>query len=112
MGFGLRVYAAKAAVRQSPQRGQCTASREVKSLLLNAFGLRLNACRSYPIPMTSLRRMRTTQERRRWGHDQGSGAALRRSRSPKNLPMVWDDIWHGFQKSWKKFRKTKWKTKD
>lgn len=55
-----------------------------------------------------MRHMKTTQERRRWFADYAD-VSLRRARSPKLLPTLWDDIWRRAQRSWKEQRQTKYK---
>lgn len=37
------------------------------------------------------------------------GPYVRPKRRPKNLPEAWDDIYRCYQRSWKEFRKTRWK---
>ena len=54
-----------------------------------------------------LRHIKTTQERRRWEADL-EAARLRRARSPRSLPSLWDDIQRHPQRSWKEQRRHKW----
>jgi hypothetical protein len=56
-----------------------------------------------------LRYMKTTQERRRWFADEGE-VKLRRARAPKTgLPNAWWDLWRRPQRSWKEFRRNRWR---
>jgi hypothetical protein len=56
-----------------------------------------------------LRHMRTTAELR-------AAEAARVDKEPfrparRKLPTLWDDFFRRTQRSWKKFRKTRWKSK-
>lgn len=83
-----------------------------------------------PVPFTSCRRgasysgrylkkPRTTQERRRYFHDEITEEAvihIRGRRKPRILPNHWDDRLRsdatGNHRSWKRHRRTQYKTKD
>ena len=54
-----------------------------------------------------MRLPRTTQERRM--NQDGWG---RPCRNLHNLVNAWDDIWKEYQRSWKEYRKTQYKTKN
>ena len=59
----------------------------------------------------SLRRMRTTQERR-WANawdDEEFAPKVRGRRGASSLPNHWDDYHRYNQRNWKKFRKNQWK---
>jgi hypothetical protein len=56
-----------------------------------------------------LRYMRTTQEKRRFVADAVEGVKLRARRNATNLVDAWDDLWRRPQKSWKSYRKTRWR---
>lgn len=58
--------------------------------------------------MNWLRYMRTTQERRRWFADEAD-VHLRHARAPHGLRNAWDDVWRHPQKSWKEYRRHKWR---
>jgi hypothetical protein len=57
-----------------------------------------------------LRHPRTTQERRANSKGFRHEYKVRARRNQKNLVEAWDDIWNRSQRSWKKHRKTQYKT--
>lgn len=60
-----------------------------------------------------IRRPQTTQERRMSFKVDDLEPEVRTKRNYKNLPNAWDDknIASWYDKNWKKYRKTKYKTK-